>query len=147
MATEDRPVKLLALGVAISLAAAAGCDRRPTTPPSPKTDSVSQAQQAGAGSTTTPANAGNPTSARSEEHTSELQSRRDLVCRLLLEKKKRRRSKAKEGRARGRPGSGRKGSVVPASSAPTAASDRKRAEFSDTSTSPTTATSSLARRV
>src|SRR5204863_8729664 len=28
-------------------------------------------------------------SARSEEHTSELQSRRDLVCRLLLEKKKR----------------------------------------------------------
>src|SRR5690349_23527241 len=28
---------------------------------------------------------------RSEEHTSELQSRRDLVCRLLLEKKKRHR--------------------------------------------------------
>src|SRR5690349_22043412 len=28
------------------------------------------------------------TTARSEEHTSELQSRRDLVCRLLLEKKK-----------------------------------------------------------
>src|SRR5204863_1551787 len=27
---------------------------------------------------------------RSEEHTSELQSRRDLVCRLLLEKKKQR---------------------------------------------------------
>src|SRR5690349_22640569 len=29
-----------------------------------------------------------PLGARSEEHTSELQSRRDLVCRLLLEKKK-----------------------------------------------------------
>src|SRR5690349_23006468 len=29
---------------------------------------------------------------RSEEHTSELQSRRDLVCRLLLEKKKKRKS-------------------------------------------------------
>src|SRR5438874_4956321 len=29
---------------------------------------------------------------RSEEHTSELQSRRDLVCRLLLEKKKRKNS-------------------------------------------------------
>src|SRR5690349_22285914 len=29
-----------------------------------------------------------PRSPRSEEHTSELQSRRDLVCRLLLEKKK-----------------------------------------------------------
>src|SRR5690349_24712415 len=28
------------------------------------------------------------TDERSEEHTSELQSRRDLVCRLLLEKKK-----------------------------------------------------------
>src|SRR5204862_6727558 len=31
---------------------------------------------------------------RSEEHTSELQSRRDLVCRLLLEKKKRTRARA-----------------------------------------------------
>src|SRR5690349_23856617 len=30
---------------------------------------------------------------RSEEHTSELQSRRDLVCRLLLEKKKENRHK------------------------------------------------------
>src|SRR5690349_22477364 len=29
---------------------------------------------------------------RSEEHTSELQSRRDLVCRLLLEKKKKKES-------------------------------------------------------
>src|SRR5690349_22872251 len=29
-----------------------------------------------------------PRNQRSEEHTSELQSRRDLVCRLLLEKKK-----------------------------------------------------------
>src|SRR5438874_7438434 len=31
--------------------------------------------------------AGGRVPARSEEHTSELQSRRDLVCRLLLEKK------------------------------------------------------------
>src|SRR5436309_7568055 len=31
---------------------------------------------------------GNPLSVRSEEHTSELQSRENLVCRLLLEKKK-----------------------------------------------------------
>src|SRR5690349_24054594 len=30
---------------------------------------------------------------RSEEHTSELQSRRDLVCRLLLEKKKKKTSR------------------------------------------------------
>src|SRR5438105_5900948 len=32
-------------------------------------------------------------SARSEEHTSELQSRVDLVCRLLLEKKKKKKKK------------------------------------------------------
>src|SRR5215469_13257070 len=32
-------------------------------------------------------------SSRSEEHTSELQSRRDLVCRLLLEKKKKEKTK------------------------------------------------------
>src|SRR6266496_5505423 len=32
---------------------------------------------------------------RSEEHTSELQSRRDLVCRLLLEKKKKKKQKEK----------------------------------------------------
>src|SRR5438874_4018482 len=33
---------------------------------------------------------------RSEEHTSELQSRRDLVCRLLLEKKKKQNKKIKK---------------------------------------------------
>src|SRR5690349_22424709 len=33
--------------------------------------------------------------ARSEEHTSELQSRRDLVCRLLLEKKKKKKNTPK----------------------------------------------------
>src|SRR5215469_13205217 len=32
---------------------------------------------------------------RSEEHTSELQSRRDLVCRLLLEKKKKKKNNSK----------------------------------------------------
>src|SRR6266496_6541440 len=35
------------------------------------------------------------TAGRSEEHTSELQSRRDLVCRLLLEKKKKKKIKSK----------------------------------------------------
>src|SRR5207249_11071158 len=34
-----------------------------------------------------------PTRRRSEEHTSELQSRFDLVCRLLLEKKKKKKQK------------------------------------------------------
>src|SRR2546421_7579691 len=33
---------------------------------------------------------------RSEEHTSELQSRSDLVCRLLLEKKKKKRKRIKQ---------------------------------------------------
>src|SRR5690606_40542867 len=37
---------------------------------------------------------GNAGDARSEEHTSELQSRENLVCRLLLEKKKSRRPTA-----------------------------------------------------
>src|SRR5690349_23931709 len=36
---------------------------------------------------------------RSEEHTSELQSRRDLVCRLLLEKKKRKKRPTYRGSA------------------------------------------------
>src|SRR5690349_23987923 len=36
-----------------------------------------------------------PMTSRSEEHTSELQSRRDLVCRLLLEKKKKNKKKKK----------------------------------------------------
>src|SRR5690606_41197054 len=35
--------------------------------------------------------------ARSEEHTSELQSRENLVCRLLLEKKKKKRQKDMSG--------------------------------------------------
>src|SRR5215813_15505913 len=36
-----------------------------------------------------------PVGARSEEHTSELQSRPHLVCRLLLEKKKKKKKKKK----------------------------------------------------
>src|SRR5688572_31298281 len=40
-----------------------------------------------------PATGGSPPS-RSEEHTSELQSQSNLVCRLLLEKKKKRHSRA-----------------------------------------------------
>src|SRR5699024_11877450 len=38
-------------------------------------------------------NSGSPVNMRSEEHTSELQSRFDLVCRLLLEKKKKMKKK------------------------------------------------------
>src|SRR5690349_21953937 len=39
---------------------------------------------------------GDAAEARSEEHTSELQSRRDLVCRLLLEKKKKKKKRIKK---------------------------------------------------
>src|SRR5687768_18271860 len=39
---------------------------------------------------------------RSEEHTSELQSRLHLVCRLLLEKKKKKKKKTKKYRLKGR---------------------------------------------
>src|SRR5215469_17198527 len=43
---------------------------------------------ASASGRTSPAGCAGRSRGRSEEHTSELQSRRDLVCRLLLEKKK-----------------------------------------------------------
>src|SRR5438105_12511030 len=39
--------------------------------------------------------------ARSEEHTSELQSRVDLVCRLLLEKKKKKRQEKRQSKRYG----------------------------------------------
>ena len=60
-------MKFLTMAVAISLALAAGCDRKPMTPPSPKTDSWSPIPQAAAGSTTTPANLGAPTSAEKKD--------------------------------------------------------------------------------
>src|SRR5690349_22895027 len=47
---------------------------------------IRAATRPGRGST--PARSRTRRRGRSEEHTSELQSRRDLVCRLLLEKKK-----------------------------------------------------------
>src|SRR5690606_21014125 len=43
----------------------------------------------GAGEVQTPVRYEGPVALRSEEHTSELQSRENLVCRLLLEKKNR----------------------------------------------------------
>ena len=46
-------MKLLTLAVAISLGLLAGCDRSPTTPPSPKTDTSSAAPSSASGSTTT----------------------------------------------------------------------------------------------
>src|SRR5690349_23470797 len=57
------------------------CARRPSRPPA----CTSRSGWWGAARSATCSIA---SSTRSEEHTSELQSRRDLVCRLLLEKKK-----------------------------------------------------------
>src|SRR5207247_4782389 len=50
-----------------------------------RTPSTTCGSAGGRGVSITPCS---PANARSEEHTSELQSRVDLVCRLLLEKKK-----------------------------------------------------------
>src|SRR3712207_7235447 len=62
-----------------------------------KADSLTSAFRAGPRSMLRPLRAGSSAgTARSEEHTSELQSRQYLVCRLLLEKKKKiKRSKDK----------------------------------------------------
>src|SRR5438105_12477483 len=55
---------------------------------SPSTATTSSAPTSRAGSETTLSPTVTRPARRSEEHTSELQSRVDLVCRLLLEKKK-----------------------------------------------------------
>src|SRR5262245_64088429 len=62
----------------------------PCSAPSPRRASPSRPRPAGssAWSTASPSSPLIPPPARSEEHTSELQSLRHLVCRLLLEKKK-----------------------------------------------------------
>ena len=70
-------MKALMLGLALFVALAAGCDRRPTTPPSPKTDSGSQTSPAAGGSSTTPANMGNPTTAEKREGTNPVQGQVD----------------------------------------------------------------------
>src|SRR5690606_9730738 len=58
----------------------------PTTTADPPNRAASRLRVA-SGSSITPASR-SPAPVRSEEHTSELQSRENLVCRLLLEKKK-----------------------------------------------------------
>src|SRR5690349_22489295 len=55
---------------------------------SPRTTRARLGLDSAARATSSVAQANDLGSGRSEEHTSELQSRRDLVCRLLLEKKK-----------------------------------------------------------
>src|SRR5580700_10218581 len=57
-----------------------------TSAPSPA-PSATRSSEAQVSQTTRPQAGATPSDRASEEHTSELQSRRDLVCRLLLEKK------------------------------------------------------------
>src|SRR5438874_9395009 len=63
------PIYAAAVATGVATAAAASCTLDPLRSASEVMRTISEAL-------------------RSEEHTSELQSRRDLVCRLLLEKKK-----------------------------------------------------------
>ena len=60
-------MRILMLAAAVSLALAAGCDRNTSKAPSPKTDTTSSLPSAAAGSSTTPANAGTPTTAEKRE--------------------------------------------------------------------------------
>lgn len=61
-------MKYLTLVAAVLLASlAAGCDRNATPTPSPKTDTTSSVPSAAAGSSTTPAKAGTPTTAEKRE--------------------------------------------------------------------------------
>src|SRR3712207_7656542 len=72
-----------------SFAARRACARRGSRPG----DARGFAQSASHGAGSRRARRGHTGSARSEEHTSELQSRQYIVCRLLLEKKKLSRTK------------------------------------------------------
>src|SRR2546430_3298125 len=64
------------------------CTRSATSTPL-RWRNASPANHSAGGTVATPTDPGfHPSPARSEEHTSELQSQSNLVCRLLLEKKK-----------------------------------------------------------
>ena len=70
-------MRIVILAAAVSLALAAGCDRTPNTPPSPRTDNVSSAPSAAAGSSTTPANTGTPTTADKKQGSNPVQQQVD----------------------------------------------------------------------
>src|SRR5438874_3061667 len=97
-----RLVEIVTSGLAVTMRSASGPSKRASsTSAFPKTSCVEMlaGTRLGNESGTSDARTGSAATAgrgpcgysraeRSEEHTSELQSRRDLVCRLLLEKKK-----------------------------------------------------------
>jgi len=73
----ERTMKLLITALAVTLALVAGCNRNTTTPPSPKTDTSSIVPQAAAGSSSTPANAGTPSTAEKREGSNPVQGQVD----------------------------------------------------------------------
>src|ERR1039458_10721918 len=93
--TATTEIYTLSLHDALPISAAPNStpDRPPAAPaPTPDTSSARPRAAHNAGSDTVPSGYG--TAVRSEEHTSELQSLRHLVCRLLLEKKKKIKTRA-----------------------------------------------------
>src|SRR6476620_12799282 len=80
--TATTEIYTLSLHDALPISCVASRRGRPPRPACPRTSVASTA-------------AASPPSRRSEEHTSELQSRQYLVCRLLLEKKKKPNNKTK----------------------------------------------------
>src|SRR6266496_6326366 len=81
--TSTTEIYTLSLHDALPISARRAVSSSRTGPPSPRTTPTPRSRRS------SPV----PPSPRSEEHTSELQSRRDLVCRLLLEKKKKKKNK------------------------------------------------------
>src|SRR2546429_7305276 len=78
------PLKLAARKASETSAAVAGTSREPQA----KNTADNAPTNAATNTLPVPPNRGITSATRSEEHTSELQSRLHLVCRLLLEKKK-----------------------------------------------------------
>ena len=70
-------MKLLTLAVAISLALLGGCDRKPTQPPSPKTDGQSSAAGATVQSSTTAADTEKATTAERKDGSNPVQGQVD----------------------------------------------------------------------
>src|SRR3712207_6901836 len=83
---DPAPPEIYTLSPPAALPIPQASARRP--PPGPPASSGRASRQGRSSSATSPARPPSSSWTRSEEHTSELQSRQYLVCRLLLEKKK-----------------------------------------------------------
>src|SRR5436309_7835487 len=91
--TDTLPIRKTSLNSPVARAAP---DAKSTRPSAVTTTSVPRGGRVGAAAGARRRSGGT----RSEEHTSELQSRENLVCRLLLEKKKNQRQQRRKNRTR-----------------------------------------------